>query len=127
MGISQVLKTKMDALSEEDKERLVRMGWEDRTPFEAIQNQFGFSQNEFIRFMRAVLERRVFNRWRRRANQQGHLKHQAKRGVKVMRFKCSRQKADGSTKGWKLKPYESSKTSSKLEREDKKHFSIILT
>lgn len=101
MGISRTLKEKIGVLSQSDKDRLVRMGWEDRTTFEAIFTQFGLTQNEFIRFMRTELDRNAYLRWRRRANEQGHLKHQKTRGVEIDRFKCSRQSVDGITKGWK--------------------------
>lgn len=77
------------------------MGWEDRTTFDAIREQFGFGPNEFVRFMRTQLDRRAFERWRRRVFEQGHLKNEKTRGVKVTRFKCSRQSVDGITKGWK--------------------------
>lgn len=101
MGISKVLKEKIDALSDQEKDRLVRLGWEDRSTFETIEKQFGLTQNEFIRFMRTQLDEKAFLRWRRRANEQGHLKHESKRGFKTTRFKCSRQSIDGITKGWK--------------------------
>ncbi len=77
------------------------MGWEDRSTFDAIQKQFGFSENEFIHFMRFQLPTADFNRWRKRAHNQGQLKHEKKRGFKTTRFKCSRQSVDGVTKGWK--------------------------
>ena len=101
MGISRSLKQKIKALSEEDMNRMVRMGWEDRTPFEAIKMQFSFTENEFVRFMRDQLSALAFKRWRKRIHHQGHLKHENKRGVKVTRFKCTRQSVDGVTKGWK--------------------------
>lgn len=101
MGISKELKAKIEAFSDVDRDRLVRMGWEDRTTFESIEKQFGLSQNEFIRFMRTQLDRKAYDRWRRRANEQGQLKHEDKRGFKTTRFKCSRQSFDGITKGWK--------------------------
>lgn len=101
MSISKSLKIKIDAFSDEDRDRLVRMGWEDRTSFDAIEVQFGLNPNEFVRFMRTQLPRKDFERWRRRANTQGHLKHAETRGVKVDRFKCRRQSVDGITKGWK--------------------------
>ena len=84
-----------------EKDRLVRMGWEDRTTFEVIEKQFGLTQNEFIRFMRTELDRKTYDRWRKRANQQGQLKHEKKRGFKTTRFKSSRQSVEGLTKGWK--------------------------
>lgn len=85
----------------EEKDRLVRMGWEDRTSFEAIREQFGLSPNQFVHFMRSELPREAFERWRRRVFEQGKLKNEALRGFKVGRFKCSRQSVDGVTKGWK--------------------------
>ncbi|MBC7467023.1 MAG: TIGR03643 family protein [Bdellovibrio sp.] len=91
----------MSTLSAEDMARMIRMGWEDRTTFEAIQAQFNFTENEFVRFMRRQLNVSDFSRWRRRAHEQGQLKHEKKRGFKVTRFKCSRQSVDGITKGWK--------------------------
>jgi uncharacterized protein (TIGR03643 family) len=101
LGISKTLKQKIDSLSEDDKDRLVRMGWEDRTTFDGIEHQFGLTQNEFIRFMRTQLDDKAYRRWRRRANTQGHLKHQKTRGFKTTRFKSTRQTVDGLTKGWK--------------------------
>lgn len=101
MGLSRSLKQKIDSFSEGEIDRMVRMGWEDRTTFDVIEKQFGLSPNEFVLFMRAVLPRDVFNRWRRRVHEQGHLKNEKTRGFKVGRFKCSRQSIDGLTKGWK--------------------------
>ena len=88
-------------LSLEDRDRIVRMCWEDRTPFEAIQEQFGLTPNEAVKFMRKSLPLKDYDRWRKRANNQGHLKHQKKRPKEINRFKCSRQNMDGSTKGYK--------------------------
>lgn len=101
MGLSRELKEKIDAFSPEDLDRLVRMGWEDRTTFEAIKSQFGLSENEFVRLMRTQLSPAAFARWRKRVHHQGQLKHELKRGFKTTRFKCSRQSVDGITKGWK--------------------------
>ena len=101
MGISRKLKKLQVELSPDDQDRLVRMGWEDRTTFEAIEKQFGLSPNDFVRFMRIQLDRKAFERWRRRVFEQGQLKNEKKRGFKETRFKCSRQSVDGLTKGWK--------------------------
>lgn len=101
MSISKRLKAKISSFDNEDIDRLVRMGWEDRSTFDSIYLQFGLTQNEFVRFMRTELNKNDFLRWRRRANQQGHLKHDKKRGFKSTKFKCSRQTVDGLTKGWK--------------------------
>ena len=101
MGISKALKEKFDLLSDSDKDRLVRMGWEDRSTFESIQKQFDISPNEFVIFMRHSLDSKAFKRWRARVFEQGKLKNEVKRGFKTTRFKCSRQSWDGLTKGWK--------------------------
>ncbi len=101
MSISRALKAKIEKLSDDEKDRLVRMGWEDRTSFEAIHTQFDLSPNEFVRFMRTQLDKKAYDRWRRRATQQGQLKHEKKSGVKKTRFKSTRQSVDGITKGWK--------------------------
>lgn len=101
MGISKAFKERLAGFSASDRDRLVRLGWEDRSTFDDIESQFGLTQNEFIRFMRTELSENDYERWRRRANEQGQLKHEKKRGFKTTRFKCSRQLANGITKGWK--------------------------
>ena len=101
MGISKALKAKIEALSPGDQDRLVRMGWEDRTTFDEIEVQFGISPNEFVRFMRTQLETKAFTLWRKRVHQQGKLKNEKTRGFKTTRFKSTRQSIDGITKGYK--------------------------
>lgn len=101
MGISQDFKKKIALFKPDDLDRMVRMGWEDRTTFEDIEHQFGLSENEFVRFMRTQLSASAFARWRKRVHNQGHLKHKTKRGFKTTRFKSTRQSVDGVTKGWK--------------------------
>jgi len=101
MGISSSFKERLAKFSEEDRDRLIRMGWEDRTTFDVIESQFGLTQNEFIRFMRSALDRKTFDRWRKRANQQGHLKHEKMRGVKISRFKAAGQSVEGRVKRYK--------------------------
>lgn len=87
--------------SEEDVSRLIRMGWEDRTSFEAIEKQFGISPNQFVKFMRSQLSVSAFKLWRKRVFEKGRLKNEKKRDIKILRFKCSRQSIDGVIKGKK--------------------------
>ncbi len=101
MALARNLKEKIASLTPEEIDRMVRMGWEDRTTFEAIEKQFAMSENQFVRFMRVQLSPEVFKRWRKRIHRHGHLKQGKKRGFKTTRFKCSRQSVDGITKGWK--------------------------
>lgn len=101
MSLSKVLKEKIAKLSDEEIDRCIRMGWEDRSTFEAIETQFQFSPNEFVKLMRHFLEPKPFKRWRRRVFEQGRLKNEALRGFKLSRFKATRQSVEGITKGWK--------------------------
>ena len=101
MAISKKLKAQIEAWSADDLDRLVRMGWEDRTTFDVIEVQFGITPNEFVSFMRTQLEAKAFKLWRKRVHEQGQLKNEKTRGFKTTRFKCSRQSVDGVTKGYK--------------------------
>ena len=40
-----------------DVDRIIEMAWEDRTPFEAIEYQFGLSEQKVIDLMRIGAER----------------------------------------------------------------------
>ncbi len=50
----------------EEINRIIEMAWEDRTPFEAIEYQFGIKENDVRKIMRANLKRRSFELWRER-------------------------------------------------------------
>jgi uncharacterized protein (TIGR03643 family) len=91
----------LDSFSQAESDRFIRMCWEDRTPFEAIKKQFNLTPNDAVKCMRMILDIKDFKRWRKRANNMGHLKHLHTRPDSVTRFKCSRQNLDGSTKGYK--------------------------
>jgi len=75
-----------------DIDRIIEMAWEDRTPFEAIKIQFGFSESEVISLMRRELKRSSFNLWRKRVNSGVSQKHAQKRNPEISRFKCTLQK-----------------------------------
>jgi uncharacterized protein (TIGR03643 family) len=75
-----------------DIDRIIEMAWEDRTPFEAIKMQFGFSEADTIALMRKELKRSSFNLWRKRVNSGVSQKHAQKRNAGISRFKCSLQK-----------------------------------
>ena len=79
-------------LTERDKDRIIEMAWEDRTPFEAIAFQFGLPEKEVIKLMRATLKRSSFNLWRKRVNSGISQKHSKTRNPEIDRFKCSRQR-----------------------------------
>jgi uncharacterized protein (TIGR03643 family) len=54
------------ALTEADVSRIVEMAWEDRTPFEAIEAQFGLNESAVIALMRSHMKRSSFKMWRER-------------------------------------------------------------
>ena len=80
-------------LSTADKDRIIEMAWEDRTPFEAIRFQFGLHEADVIALMRSSLKRSSFNLWRKRVNSGTSQKHLRLRSAEITRFKCSRQRA----------------------------------
>ena len=45
-------------LNEEDKNRIIEMAWEDRTPFADIKEQFGLLEKEVISIMKKNLKRK---------------------------------------------------------------------
>jgi len=84
------MKNKFD-LNEEQVDRIIEMAWEDRTPFDAITDQFGLKEQDVIELMRKEMKRSSFNLWRARV-QGRSTKHRKSRGEEVNRFKCSRQR-----------------------------------
>ncbi|HRD09252.1 MAG: TIGR03643 family protein [Saprospiraceae bacterium] len=77
---------------DETTDRIIEMAWEDRTPFEAIEHQFGLAEKQVVALMRRQLKRTSFERWRQRVHSGVSIKHQKKRSAAVIRFKCSRQR-----------------------------------
>jgi uncharacterized protein (TIGR03643 family) len=81
-----------NTINQIDTDRIIEMAWEDRTPFEAIQFQFGLTEHEVIVLMRSQLKRSSFNLWRKRVNSGVSQKHLVKRIEGIDRFKCSLQR-----------------------------------
>lgn len=85
------------ALSDADTDRIIEMAWEDRTPFEAIEVQFGLKEQEVIALMRRELKPSSWRMWRKRA--QGRAtKHLAKRDFIGGRHRCDRQRSISNNK-----------------------------
>ena len=74
-----------------DIDRIIEMAWEDRTPFEAIEFQFGLKEKEVIEFMRANSKTSSFKMWRKRVHGRS-TKHAALRNMTVTNFKCKMQR-----------------------------------
>ena len=49
-------------------DRIIEMCWEDRTPFEAIEFQFGLKEKDAINLMRKNLKASSFKVWRKRVS-----------------------------------------------------------
>ena len=77
-------------LSPADRDRVIEMAWEDRTPFDAIEMQFGVPEKDVIKIMRKEMKTSSWRMWRKRV-QGRKTKHAGKR-KKLTRFKSSRQK-----------------------------------
>tara|TARA_B100000965_G_scaffold180559_1_gene150612 strand:- start:1925 stop:2173 length:249 start_codon:yes stop_codon:yes gene_type:complete len=73
----------------EEIDRIIEMAWEDRTPFEALEYQFGLKENGVRRIMRTNLKRASFERWRKRVSGR---KTKHKQTSKSTRFKSKEQK-----------------------------------
>ena len=78
-------------------DRIIEMAWEDRTPFDAIELQFGINEEGVIRLMRREMKSSSFKIWRARV-QGRKTKHLKQRRAEVNRFKCSRQKGISNNK-----------------------------
>lgn len=74
------------------KDRIIEMAWEDRTPFEAIEFQFQINESEVIKLMRNELKSSSYRLWRKRVNSGVSQKHLMKRNPDIEQFKCSRQR-----------------------------------
>ncbi len=84
-------------LNEQDVDRIIGMAWEDRTPFDAIEVQFGLKEQQVIELMRREMKPSSFRMWRERV--QGRAtKHSAKRDFAEGRHKCDRQRAISNNK-----------------------------
>ena len=86
------LTAKIDLLKSADIDRVIEMAWEDRTPFEAIEAQFGLSEQEVITVMRREMKPASWRLWRARV-QGRSTKHAALSAVDDARFKANRQRA----------------------------------
>ncbi|MEO6284262.1 MAG: TIGR03643 family protein [Dyadobacter sp.] len=79
------------SFSSDDVDRIIEMAWEDRTPFDAIEVQFGIREQQVIALMRQEMKPSSFRMWRKRV--QGRAtKHLKLAGSQDHRFKSSLQK-----------------------------------
>jgi len=79
-------------LPERDLDRIIEMAWEDRTPFEAIEKQFGIGEPLVVEIMRKYMVESSFRLWRKRMKGR-KTKHSKKRPEKMNVFHCSLQRS----------------------------------
>ena len=73
-------------MKQSDISRIIEMAWEDRTPFDAIEIQFGLNEQAVKELMRANLKLSSYQSWRKRVSGRS-TKHLAKRSFKLGRHK----------------------------------------
>ena len=71
-----------------DISRVIEMAWEDRTSFDAIEQQFGLNEAAVITLMRRELKQSSFKMWRERVTGRA-TKHDALRSPEVTRHRAS--------------------------------------
>lgn len=82
---------KLPDLDSETINRIIEMAWEDRTPFEAIETQFGLLEKQVIALMRREMKQSSFEMWRERVTKR-KTKHLRQRQFIAGRFKSQNQK-----------------------------------
>ena len=71
------------------RDRIIEMAWEDRTPFDAIEKQFGLKENDVRKIMRRELKPASFKLWRERVKGR---KTKHSKTSESTRFKSKNQK-----------------------------------
>jgi uncharacterized protein (TIGR03643 family) len=84
-------------LNEQTIDRIIEMAWEDRTPFEAINYQFGLNERDVKALMKKQLKFSSYKLWRIRV-EACKTKHIKKRIEGIDRFKCNLQRHISSNK-----------------------------
>ena len=88
----------MKEFSEVDRDRIIEMAWEDRTPFDAIKIQFDITEEEVKVLMKTKLKFKSYILWRERV-ESCKTKHTSKRNPDIDRFKSSAQKQITNKRG----------------------------
>ena len=74
----------MHNFNREEISRIIEMAWEDRTPFEAIKQEFNLDQAEVKKLLQKELNSGSFLVWKKRVRGR-KTKHASLRGSKVGR------------------------------------------
>ena len=73
-------------MKESDISRIIEMAWEDRTPFDAIENAYGLSEKQVKSLMKSQLKLSSYRLWRERVNGR-RTKHTTRRNFNFGRHK----------------------------------------
>jgi uncharacterized protein (TIGR03643 family) len=84
-------------LSLADIDRIIEMAWEDRTPFDAIFQQFGLREADVKKLMKKHMKFGSYKLWRTRVEACA-TKHAQRRSPDINRFRCSRQRTISGNK-----------------------------
>ena len=60
-----------EGTTDRDINRIIEMAWEDRTTFDAIEEQFGLAEKDVIKLMKREMKLSSWKMWRERV--QGHI------------------------------------------------------
>ena len=77
-------------LASSEISRIIEMAWEDRTPFEAIEENYNLNESAVISLMRRELKPGSFRLWRKRVSSR-KTKHLRLRSPEVNRGYCPTQ------------------------------------
>jgi len=78
-------------LTHAEVDRIIEMAWEDKTPFEAIEHQFGLSEEGVRNLMKRELTFSSYKLWRKRV-EKSNTKHAKRRIQSIERFKSVMQR-----------------------------------
>ena len=78
-------------LTDRDIDRIIEMAWEDRTPFDAIEFQYGLKENDVRKLMRREMKESSFKMWRERVKGR---KTKHGKSNPAHRFKSKNQRAN---------------------------------
>ena len=90
-SISDFVAMNLPDLDSETLDRIIEMAWEDHTPFEAIEQQFGLQEKQVIALMRREMKVSSFKMWRERVTGR-KTKHLKQRDFVSGRFCSENQK-----------------------------------
>jgi uncharacterized protein (TIGR03643 family) len=60
--------SRIGSMNEQQRDRIIRMAWEDRTTFDEIREKTGYAEADVIKLMRKEMKPSSFRMWRRRVS-----------------------------------------------------------